>query len=86
MADRLEFFLYSRATCHLCHDFHARLDALLSGHDYQCHVLDVDTDPALTHRYGARLPVLVADGVEVCEQHFDAGAIQAFVRQYLERN
>ncbi len=76
----IEFFLYSRESCHLCHEFRDRLDSLLEGHDYRCHVLDVDTDAELAHRYGARLPVLVADGNEICEQQFNAEKIRAFLR------
>jgi thioredoxin reductase (NADPH) len=78
----LEFILYSRESCQPCHDFRARLDSLLQGYDYRCHVLDVDSDPELVRRYGARLPVLVAGGSEICAGAFDADAI----RVYLENN
>ncbi|MEX2523874.1 MAG: glutaredoxin family protein [Gammaproteobacteria bacterium] len=84
-AATVEFILYSRESCRLCRDFTAQLDSLLSGHDYTCHVLDVDSDSDLVHRYGARLPVLVGNGIEICESRFDADAIMAFVRQYSGR-
>lgn len=80
-----EFVLYSRESCQLCHDFLSQLDSLLSGYDYQCHVLDVDSDSELVHRYGARLPVLVESGVEICESRFDADAIMEYVAQYSAR-
>jgi len=77
----VEFFLYSRESCHLCHEFRHQLDSLLADYDYRCHVLDVDADAELAHRYGARLPVLEAQGLEICEQGFDAEAILEFVRR-----
>lgn len=78
----MEFFLYSRESCHLCHEFQRELDSLLAGYNYRCHVLDVDTDAELAHRYGARLPVLESQGLEICEQGFDAEAILEFVRRH----
>lgn len=81
----VEFVLYSRESCKLCHDFLSQLDSLLLGYHYQCHVLDVDSDSELVHRYGARLPVLVGGGIEICELHFDADAIMEYVRQYSDR-
>jgi thioredoxin reductase (NADPH) len=42
-------------------------------------VLDVDVDPALEARYNELVPVLEADGRELCRYFFDA----AKVREYL---
>lgn len=42
---------------------------------------DVDSDPELLRRYGARVPVLTGpDGTEICHYFLDAGA----VRRYLD--
>ncbi len=35
-------------------------------------MVDVDEDPALAERYGADVPVLVRDGVEVCRHRLQA--------------
>ncbi len=81
----MEFILYSRESCGLCHDFVHHLDSLLEGLEYRCHVLDVDSDAELVHRYGARLPVLTGEGgIEICESRFDAGAIMEFVRRHVD--
>jgi thioredoxin reductase (NADPH) len=39
-------------------------------------VIDVDEDPVLQSRYGERVPVLVADGKEVCHYHLDPVAFE----------
>jgi len=81
MATDIEFFLYSRESCHLCHEFKRRLDSLLKGPNHRCRVVDIDGDAELGHRYGARLPVLVAAGTEICEGVFDEAAIRAFIKE-----
>jgi thioredoxin reductase (NADPH) len=80
MAAETEFFLYSSVNCHLCHDFKQRLDTLLDGYGHRCRVVNIDGDAELTHLYGARLPVLVAGGREICELGFDEAAITRFLK------
>jgi hypothetical protein len=81
MATDIEFFLYSSETCHLCHDFKQRLDTLLEGYNYRYRVINIDGDGELIHRYGTRLPVLVAGGREICELGFDEAAITRFIKE-----
>ncbi|MEQ8494284.1 MAG: glutaredoxin family protein [Gammaproteobacteria bacterium] len=75
----LALTLYTRETCPLCTELRAELDAWNAGRytllvDY----VDVDDDPALTTRYGERVPVLATDdGEELCAGHFDASALAA---------
>lgn len=64
----VEFFLYSKEECRLCDRFLNDLRSLLGYEGYTCHVIKIDSDPELMQRYGARIPVLVAGGVELCEQ------------------
>lgn len=71
----VEFFLYSKRECRLCERLLNDLRDLLGAEDYTCHVINIDSDPELTHRYGARIPVLVAGGVELCEQLLDKEAV-----------
>ena len=72
-----EFFLYGKDGCSPCEDFKAAMDE--RGISY--HLIGIDGDPELKQRYGARVPVLVAGNIEVCEGIFNEGA----VRKYLER-
>ena len=67
MSRQPELFLYSRASCCLCD----QLGEALQRRGLVYHVIDVDTDPELRHRYGARVPVLVADDAELCEGRYD---------------
>jgi hypothetical protein len=69
--------LYVREGCHLCEqflldfslDFPARFEALRAA--------DVDADPALAREFGLRVPVLVADGVVICEGIYDRDEVGA---------
>jgi len=62
------FVVFSRRGCHLCDVLIDELRHAIAGHPVDVTVIDVDSDPALVARYGARVPVLVADDEEVC--HF----------------
>jgi len=75
----MDFYLYSRESCHLCHEFKRELDSLLAGRNHRCRVVDVDSDPELVRLYGLRLPVLVADGREICEGVIDEAAVRTFI-------
>jgi glutaredoxin len=58
----------SRDCCHLCDDAVVLLKRL--GIEFE--TIDVDSDPELTRRYGERVPVLLADGVEVASAPIEA--------------
>jgi hypothetical protein len=38
-------------------------------------ILDVDEDPELQRRHGLDVPVLLLDGIPVCQQQLDAAAL-----------
>jgi glutaredoxin len=63
--------LFTRADCHLCAEAAVLLDRLaasmraVQGGPFTVDAVDVDTDPALTERYGDRVPVIAVDGREV---------------------
>ncbi len=67
MNDRAELFLYSKPGCSACDKFKARLDE----YSIPYYLIDISQDPELLHRYGARIPVLVAGNREICEGVFD---------------
>jgi hypothetical protein len=73
--------LYSRVYCHLCDDMLAAVEALRGEFRFEIEVRDVDADPNLVARYNDLVPVLEADGVELCHYHCD----EAKVREYLGR-
>jgi thioredoxin-like negative regulator of GroEL len=57
---RLE--LYSRPGCHLCDGLRALCERLGSEYPLQLTEVNIDTDPALSARYGEEVPVLFIDG------------------------
>ncbi len=75
MAARLT--LYGREWCHLCDDMVAALAPLLAEFGARLEVVDVDADPALEQRYNERVPVLVCDGVELCQHRLDVAHVRA---------
>ena len=42
--------------------------------------LDVDSDPELARRYGFDIPVLLLDGVKVCQHHLDRDELRRLLR------
>jgi thioredoxin-like negative regulator of GroEL len=72
--------LYSRPECHLCDALTEQLEPLLEGRSVELTIVDVDSSVALERRYGLRIPVLVADDVELSGYPLDEDR----VRRYLE--
>ncbi len=70
--------LYTRAGCGLC-ERAGRLARREAGRS-EFRTVDVDTDPALTRRYGVRVPVITVDGVEVAELELAPGQVRRAVR------
>lgn len=71
--------LYGRTYCHLCDDMLVALAPLRDQHDFDVQVVDVDADPALEAKYDELVPVLEAEGRELCHYFLD----EAKVREYL---
>ena len=69
--------LLTRAYCHLCDDMRKALAERAPG--VSVREIDVDADPALEARWGMLVPVLLADGQEVCHYRLDTGALDAIV-------
>jgi hypothetical protein len=73
--------LLSRPDCPLCDEFAAGLADL--GRDFPIpHVtlVDVDSDPELARRYGLHIPVLLLDGVKVCQHRLDRNELRRLLR------
>jgi thioredoxin reductase (NADPH) len=71
--------LYGRVYCHLCDEMLAALEVLRGEYSFDIELLDVDADPALEAKYDELVPVLEANGTELCHYFLD----EPKVREYL---
>lgn len=71
--------VYSRAGCGLCDELLAGLRALCADQPVQIQVEDVDADPVLRRRYGLDVPLLFAEGEELCRHRLDTSAVQTWL-------
>jgi hypothetical protein len=69
--------LLVRAYCHLCDDMRMALAEHVP--DVAVLEIDVDADAALEARWGAWVPVLLAEGREVCHYRLDTRALDAIL-------
>ena len=60
----------------------AALEALRGEFSFELKVLDVDADPALEAKFDERVPVLEADGRELCHHFFDEPAVRAYLADF----
>ncbi|AUN94377.1 glutaredoxin family protein [Pseudazoarcus pumilus] len=77
-----EFIVLGRQWCHLCDDMTAALRPLAAEFGWSVRVLDVDADPALEAKWDELVPVLLADGRELCHYHLDEAAVRAHVAEF----
>ena len=75
--ERVRLTLFSRSYCHLCDDMRAALQPLANAAGATIDIVDVDSDPVLEARYGARVPVLFAGSVELCHYFLDRARVAA---------
>ena len=54
--------LYGRPACHLCHAARKVIARVCADLGEQYVEVDIDTDPALQHRFGEEIPVTFVDG------------------------
>ena len=66
--------VYSRPGCHLCGLLIDELLPLIRGR-LDLEVIDIESQPELTIKYGIRIPVVEYEGHIVCKYHLDAAAI-----------
>ena len=73
-----EWTVYSRPGCGLCEQMLEELASVLPPAEAaRVQVVDIDTDPELTRKYGTRIPVLLADGEFVCAYRLDRQRVAA---------
>jgi len=74
----IEFFLYTKSDCSSCDKFKSSLNE----EGIFCRQINIENDPDLKQRYGARISVLVANGIEVCEGTYKKQAILIHIAKY----
>jgi glutathione S-transferase len=79
MSDRATLTVYSRHDCHLCEKMIAALQDLQGRFRFDVRVVDVDGDPELARRHGARVPVLAHGERELCHHFLDAAAVSKYL-------
>lgn len=62
--DLIEVAVFSRENCHLCHVVMKMARRVQAELPFRLMPVDIAGDPALEARYGARIPVVLIDGVE----------------------
>ena len=58
----MKLTMYSRPSCHLCHDMKAVVHRVAETLPLELEEIDISTDPALDARYGLEIPVLLIGG------------------------
>jgi hypothetical protein len=75
-----EWILLTRHGCTLCEAFGEELASVLGAAEAaRVRIVDVDSDRELTRKYGARIPVLLADGDFVCNFRVDRDRLAAYL-------
>lgn len=75
-----EWVLLTRDGCTLCEEFMDELAGLLGPAEAaRVRLVDVDVDSETRRKYGARIPVLLADGEMVCHYHVDRERIRPYL-------
>lgn len=73
--------LLSRPECGLCEEFEQELAALARQMPLPpVQRVDVDSHPDYARRYGLDIPVLLWDGVKVCQHRLDADELRRLLR------
>jgi hypothetical protein len=72
--------LYSRPGCHLCELLAAEVAPLL-GSGFEIHEVDISEHPALTRKYGLRIPVLADGETEISGYPLDVSRLQEYLSQ-----
>lgn len=58
----------------------AALERLRGEHSFEVAVVDIDADPTLEAKYNDFVPVLEADGRELCHYFLDTAKVREYLR------
>jgi len=67
----MELTLYTRSGCHLCEEMKSALAPVLREFKLPLREVDVDTDPALTARFGEEVPALFLGERKIAKHRLD---------------
>ncbi|GAB4300531.1 MAG: hypothetical protein Kow0096_20640 [Thiohalomonadaceae bacterium] len=70
--------LYLRHGCSLCDDMLAALRPLQQELGFSLAIVEVEEEPALEQRYGARVPVLTSPQGELCHYFLDLDRVRRY--------
>lgn len=70
--------VYLRTGCHLCEDMLMQLEELQAAQDFVLNRVDINDNSELEASYGTKVPVLVADGQEICHYYLDKVALTRY--------
>ena len=73
--------LLGRPDCHLCDDMIAVLRPYLDAGRFTLTLVDVDSEPALTARYGLLIPVLLEGEQEIAHYTLTPDVLDAYLHQ-----
>ena len=72
--------VYSREACPLCDELLEQLAPWAQLRGIPLDLIDVDSDPTLTRRYGLKVPLVDFGGETVCFGHLDIDALERLCR------
>ena len=72
----MELTIYTRAGCHLCEEMKAELAPVLREFSLGLREVDVDTDAALSARFGEEVPVLFLGEDKVAKYRLDTAQLR----------
>ncbi len=67
--------LYVREHCHLCDEMRRALEPYCLNRQLELQLVDIDLDPVLMAQYTDAVPVLAAQGYEICRYRLDSQAL-----------
>ena len=70
--------VFGREDCHLCHDMITALQVIQPTNSFNLELVDIDRDANLEAKYGHLVPVLSANGEEICHYFLDRAALDAY--------
>jgi len=82
----MELTLYTRAGCHLCEEMKSALTPMLREFSLALREVDVDTDPALTARFGEEVPVLCLGERKIAKYRLDLKQTRRALESVLASN
>ncbi|WP_297323900.1 glutaredoxin family protein [Nitrosomonas sp.] len=84
MNQAITLIVYGREDCHLCQDMILALQNLQAQGSFDFQVIDIDTNPELVARYGAKIPVLLSPltNQEICHYFLDLAALDDYLSKF----